>query len=257
MVTRGTVTLVDEMPNGTAWLDLTEQINAKGWFGGWNSIHHPEMRRICRLDKVYDWTVRHFGERTAKQHYSADGTARGLVLAREQEGVETIKDMARVMRGNNWTADEYSTCDFCKGGRSPWLAVAPRNDILDPADSYGPLGPIVGARCCEFCFERGWFEQRLIARWNTDAAFDNKIASVAGVLASHPSHIHSENSQEGYEAGLPWIVSGPSTSEGTIPPFEWKKARPCAGMQEDFRGIPERMGFGYIRVDMRRLEPGR
>ncbi len=117
-------------------------------------MHHPEMRRICRLDHVFDWTVRKFGKLTANQHYSPDSTARALILARDQPGVQSFADAARVMRSNNWTSDEHSKCDFCKDGRSPWLAVSPRNDILDPGDGYGPLGHIVGARCCEYALMR-------------------------------------------------------------------------------------------------------
>lgn len=148
LVPHGTVTMGDELPNGTSWVDLTEAINERRWWGGWNAAHMPAYRSVCRMDKVWEWTSRKFGNLTADQQYSADRTGRAKILAREQVKVSTKQDVAKMMRFNDYKNDEFAKCDFCKDGITPWLAPSPRNDILDPADNYGPFNHIVGARCC-------------------------------------------------------------------------------------------------------------
>ncbi|KAI9033038.1 phospholipase B-like protein [Hyaloraphidium curvatum] len=233
LVPKGTVTLVDEMPNGTVWMDLTEAIRARRWWGGWNTAHHPSMRAACGIERNWEWTRDTLGKRTADQQYSADATARAKLLASAQAGIRGHGDVARAMRRNNYTRDQESECDYCAGGRSPWLAPSPRNDLIPPGKDFGPFNDILGPRCY--------------------AAFDNKIINLAAVLSSHPSHVDAAAQAE---EDFPWIISGPSTGNGVLPALDLDTSAGCAMYKDEFRGLPRKWEFGYVRVDMRRLEHG-
>lgn len=202
MIPNGTLWVADQLPGSVVKADLSHVLREKGYFGSYNIPYFPSVFNISGNNVAEAlWGAGVAGYR----HY-----ARAEIFARDAPNAQSRDDVRRLMRRNEYQTDPMAIIPNCTGANltvtenvcdpvwSPWLAIAARGDLVPYQANASMYVRQYG---------QGW---TFYAPTQAYGAIDAKVASWS---ASFPSN--------GTLFG--WIVAGPSTNEGLLPPFRWSE----------------------------------
>lgn len=231
-----TVLKSGKLTQGTFWMneqlggpysrtaDLTWLLNDVGFHSSFNIAWFPEVYRVSENEALCDR-----GSVFCNNTY-----ARPLIFARNQSNVVDLASMQALMRYNGWSKtyngpdaqpDPLSTIPNCVGcfpATNPMLAIASRGDQvpLPPNINYG-----------NFSAHYGSINESLFG------AIDTKITSYTMMMKNGNKLASS-------------IVSGPTTSGGTIPVFDFRTAP--QNITDQIRGLPLRFDFPFQTVSAKK-----
>jgi len=127
----GTLWIAEQIPGYIIAADKTDYLSGQGFWPSYNIPYFHEIYNISNYPTYY----RQYGNT-----YSYSHCARAQIFQRDAPKVETLEDMKRIMRYNQYQTDPLSLQDACRSIsarcdlNTPWL-----NNSLN---SYSPFGGI-------------------------------------------------------------------------------------------------------------------
>jgi hypothetical protein len=118
-----TAYMIEELPGLTAEGDMTDFINTAGYFASFN---------VWFFQETYVASATPYMVEKHGPWFSFDGCPRNLIFAREAPKTQTLSDVQRLMRFNEWNTDPLSSFPQ----RSPANTIASRKDLAPTNVSY-------------------------------------------------------------------------------------------------------------------------
>jgi len=125
----GTLWIGEQIPGFVIAQDMTPTLIDNGYWASYNIPYFPFIYNISGYVPFFE----KYGNA-----YSHDHCARAKIFRRDQGGVQTLDDMKRIMRYNEWQTDPLSLQDACKGIAARCDLNPPWSD--NPLNSYSPFG---------------------------------------------------------------------------------------------------------------------
>ena len=121
----GFFTLLEELPGEVAYGDLTQVLKSKTYWASYNAPYFPEIatQSMNRLKC----------EVNSENCYQSN--SRANIFRTEQQKIESIADLQRLIQLNNYMDNPYSMNDSC-------FAIACRNDLMIDVSKRSPFGAI-------------------------------------------------------------------------------------------------------------------
>ncbi|KAH3760605.1 Phospholipase B [Pelomyxa schiedti] len=124
-----TLWVLEQLPGFIIAEDQSTIFHDTQYWASYNRAFYPEVQElsgaVAQRQKYGDY-------------YSYNNTARSLIFARDQSGVNSIEDMERMMMYNDFKNDPLSRCDGCDPPYSGILTIAARCE-LTPIDGVYPF----------------------------------------------------------------------------------------------------------------------
>ncbi|ESO82430.1 hypothetical protein LOTGIDRAFT_223334 [Lottia gigantea] len=124
----GILTVLEQYPGLIHHEDLTPILMKKGYWSSFNRIYYRDIFAISGEQELID----KYGD-----FFTHDKYARALIFDRDQQYVENVTGLVRLMRYNDYKHDPLSRCN-CTPPYSANLAIMARGD-LNPADGAYPF----------------------------------------------------------------------------------------------------------------------
>lgn len=121
----GFFTLLEELPGEVASGDLTQVLKSKTYWASYNSPYFPEIA-ISSMNRL---------KCEVNSEYCHQSNARANIFRTEQQKVESIEDLQRLIQLNNYMDNQYSMNDSCS-------AIACRDDLEIDVSRRFPFGAI-------------------------------------------------------------------------------------------------------------------
>lgn len=167
----GFFTLLEELPGEIAYGDLTQVLKSKTYWASYNSPYFPEIA-IQSMNRL---------KCEVNNEYCHQSNSRANIFRTEQEKVESIEDLQRLIQLNDFMDNPYSMNDSC-------FAIACRNDLEIDVSKRSPFG-----------------------------AIDAKVSSIA--LARHSSSYSATAVDQ--QPIMPIVMTKLGPTSDSLPPFCW------------------------------------
>jgi hypothetical protein len=205
--------------------DQTALLNAQRYWGSYNIPFYKQVNVMSLAAQECDV----FGSEFCYNTY-----ARALMFKRANATIQTLDDVKRTMRWNEWETDPLSVlpdCVGCNPKSNAQLAIACRADLVPINAQFGSYNnvslPMFGALSGSYMA-------------GTFGAIDNKISSY-NMMMSHTD----------YQEAV--VVSGPT--HDTQPVFCWSKLNPELNQGLIYLGQPDCFDFDYVTVKQHKIRP--
>jgi hypothetical protein len=111
--------VLEQLPGYIHTEDLTTVLTSQGYWASYNRPYYPDVYNMSGLwplqEKFGDW-------------FSYDKTPRAVIFRREADSVDSIANMVKLMRYNNYLEDPASACN-CTPPYSADNAISARSDL--------------------------------------------------------------------------------------------------------------------------------
>eukprot|EP00759_Apiculatamorpha_spiralis_P009811 PhF_6_TR16958/c0_g1_i1/m.25585 len=136
----GLLWIAEQMPGMCPYMDVTKTLQAQGYWASFNRPYLPEVYVESGTYSMYQ----KYGD-----YYSYTKYARPMIFARNATNIQSLDDLQRFMRYNNWQKDVLSKCPGCTPYvTNPKLSIAERGDLVPilnttRGDSWGVWAPFL------------------------------------------------------------------------------------------------------------------
>jgi len=115
-----TVYVLEQIPGYIEYRDVTNIVNAQGFWGGYN---------VPYFKYIFDIMDYPYAVQTMGQEYSQN-CSRANIMRRDHGKVNSVSDMQKFMQYNDWQNDPLSSGNPCN-------TIAARCDLITPFDAFG------------------------------------------------------------------------------------------------------------------------
>jgi hypothetical protein len=204
-----------ELPDGLLWVteqmpgmcpvqDVTSVVRTQGYWGSYNIPYFPELYVESGTQTMYEV----YGD-----FFSYTKYARPMIFARDAPKIESLEDVKRFIRYNQFQTDPLSQCPGCNPKGNPTLVIANRADLVPTNGTWGNWSQFVGGPYAAGAIDAKIASKLLLESFQgviiSGPTYDDQVpfqwstSPVKGLPLSQTSHMGQPDLQK-----FPWVYTG-------------------------------------------------